>query len=131
MREKSKQDLEDSKKPIHVKKKVLMTAVTLSPETLVLSAVNIFFLFLFCFVLKNEKVKRAHYDPNAFIVRFYNPTREEIEGSLWFSSPIAAAFRSRLDEKKLAQIDLKGSNNTISGIHVPRKKIITVLVYPK
>jgi alpha-mannosidase len=72
-----------------------------------------------------QKVKRAHYDPNAFVVRFYNPTKLPVDATLVFQAPVAAVFRSRLDEKKMRKLDES------APITVGPKKIVTVLVYPK
>jgi alpha-mannosidase len=91
----------------------MMGGATLAPEALVLSA-----------------VKRAHYDPEAFVVRLYNPTGKEIEGVLTLQFPIASAFHSRLDEQKQSEVEMGGSD-TVIKLTVEPKKIVSLLVYPK
>ena len=94
-------------------KVVLMSGAWVAPGSLVLST-----------------VKRAHYDPNAYVVRVYNPTNATISGNVFFPVDLSGVFRSRLDESKLDQHQLESNSRSVA-LSVGSREIVSLLAYPK
>ncbi|MEI7633417.1 MAG: glycosyl hydrolase-related protein [bacterium] len=80
---------------------------SLSPEELCLTAIK-----------KAEK-------GNNIIVRFYNPTDQQLKGRFWSYRKIKKARQSRLDEKRGRALEVDGDGHEIT-LTVPKKKIITL-----
>ncbi|MBN1350755.1 hypothetical protein JXJ21_15160 [candidate division KSB1 bacterium] len=78
-------------------------------------------------VLVITGIKRAEQD-EAFVIRFFNPTKRKIEGTLRFDFDIASAICVTLEEKAVAACQIKGS---VVKVEVGAKKIITIKIYRK
>ena len=79
-------------------------------------------------VLELSSVKRSHRNPEKLIVvRFFNPTDDEIEGSVTVSIPVAAIYLSQLNERKMRRL-WKAGDAVPFVIRVKAKKIVTILL---
>jgi alpha-mannosidase len=76
--------------------------------------------------LQITAVKKAESD-DAFVIRFFNPTKDKLKGSIKLDFDIASAHYVTLEEKPLEQC--KAKDNTIS-IEAAGKKIVTVKIFP-
>lgn len=68
-------------------------------------------------------LKRSE-DGKSVVMRFYNPTEEEISGKLWSYAQLSGAKLLKLNEEVVEELEVKDGHNI--ELKVPKKKIVTI-----